>query len=209
MLESVTPSLLKVLIIGANTGGLPWVEEEVASVHAMFSALFQQLGWPESDISVLTGNEATAPNIEFAIRTGGFHILHFAGHGIQEGNSPAIAVFNHVSKSEMAPISAVKLSQWIRDSDLRFVYLGSCESADPNSTGTGEAIRQFNNVLEAVVGAGTPEVLGFVWPIRDKESKDFAAQFYRHYLQGFDASVGRLRQGDPLKKTSGSGPRLL
>jgi hypothetical protein len=189
MLKNVAPSPLRVLIIGANTGHLAWVQEEVETIKEMFAQLSENYGWPKSDINVIQDTDATAPNIKQAIRYGGYHVLHFAGHGMQEQDRPGIAVFNHESKRDITIISATELRQWISDSDLRFVYLGSCGSANPDAGHNGKTIRQFNSVLQAVVVAGVPEVLGFIWPIKDSESKDFARQFYHYYLQGFDASV--------------------
>ena len=49
-------------------------------------------------------------------------------------------------------------------------------------------IQQFENIAQAIVEARVPEVIGFIWPVQDVESKFLATRFYNGFLKRFDAS---------------------
>ncbi len=189
MLEGDVAIPLRVLLIASNTGSIPNVEREVEEIYSMFRELFAQVGWPESNIRKLDSQTATASRIQQEIASGHYHILHFAGHGgYDDDGKPVLQVYYDADGKQIEGITAIKLKNWIENSDLRFVYLSTCRSASTEMPDLTNKIQQFENMAQAIVEARVPEVIGFIWPIQDVESKFLANRFYNNFLKRFDAS---------------------
>jgi hypothetical protein len=180
---------LRVLLVASNTGSIDEVEDEIEELYLMFKDWFSQVGWPESNICKLSSQTATVDRIEREIRHGHYHILHFAGHGGYDDGKPVLQVYEDTGMQSLALISATTLRRWVFDSDLRFVYLSTCRGAATEVPELGTAIRCFENIAQAVVEAHVPEVIGFVWPIYDSQSRILAARFYRQFLESIDANL--------------------
>ena len=192
MLTKGKPVPLRVLIVGAHWGDLSGVDGEVKELQAAFQLWFEKMGWPLSDIAVIEGREATNGKLGKLIQEGGYHVLHFAGHGWPGSDEPALAVVDSSMKDRAIALPASVLAEWVMQSDLRLVYLSSCRGAgDPWEDET--SLRRFENLADAMVSAGVPEVVGFRWPIADRQSRTFAQRFYDSYLQEFDASLATFR----------------
>lgn len=180
---------LRVLLVASNTGGIPEVENEIEEIYSLFLSLFDRLGWPESNICKLNSQAATVDRIEEEVRQGCYHIFHFAGHGGFDDGKPALQVFSDGNVQRIAIISATMLRRWVVDSDLRFVYLSSCRGVATEAPELDNTVRHFENIAQATVEAHVPEVVSFVWPIEDRQSRTLARRFYRRFLEGFDASL--------------------
>lgn len=189
MLEANDAVPLRVLLIASDTGGIPEVEKEVEDLYLMFRELFTQVGWPESNICKLNSRAATANRIEQEITSGRYHLLHFAGHGGYDDGKPVLQVYSNVDSEQIEGISAVRLRNWVVDSDLRFAYLSTCRSASTEMPDLANKIQQFENIAQALAEARVSEVIGFVWPIEDAESRLLANRFYGSFLRRFDASL--------------------
>jgi CHAT domain-containing protein len=186
-----------VLIVGSNPGDLPQVREEIEEVRELFINLYRNLGWPEEKVTLIDSAsmpsaKAMASKVQMALlsKEDQIHILHFAGHGKYDDGRPALALCTTTGEEELIP--APTLRNWVSKSDLRFVYLGSCSSVGVDLVASALRIRQFDNLGQAVASAGVPEILGFRWPISDRQSRAFAKQFYTSYLRSFNASVAAL-----------------
>jgi len=180
---------LRVLLVASNTGKIDEVENEIEELYSMFKDWFSQVGWPESNICWLSSQMATADRIEREIRHGHYHVLHFAGHGGYDDGKPVLQVYEDANMQSLALISATTLRRWIVDSDLRFVYLSTCRGAATEVPELSSAVQYFENIAQAVVEAYVPEVIGFVWPIDDSQSRILVARFYRQFLESLDANL--------------------
>jgi hypothetical protein len=180
---------LRVLLVASNTGGIPQVEKEIEDISELFSALFRELGWPESNIKKLDSSQATLDRVEKEIRQGNYHIFHFAGHGGFYKGKPVLQVFEDHTAQRKDFVSATTLRRWIIDSDLRFVYLSSCRGAATEAPELDSAIQHLENLAHAVVEARVSEMISFIWPIEDGQSRTLAQRFYRRFLEGFDANL--------------------
>ena len=179
---------LKVLLVAANTGDIEQADEEVESLKTMFQEWFDTLGWPHRNIRVLSSRKASPKALEEAIANGGYDLFHLAGHGANDGDLAGIALHPGRSKSGFKFVSADTLNSWIKRSPLRFVYLGCCHGAAPGTRETEDMVVRYDNLAHAVVKARVPEVVSFLWPVDDKEVKDFALKFYEHYFTGLHAA---------------------
>jgi CHAT domain/TIR domain/Effector-associated domain 8 len=189
MLESEDATPLRVLLVASNTGGIAEVEKEIEEIYAMFAQLFAEVGWPESNICKLNTRAATASRIEEELRSGHYHILHFAGHGGFADDKPFLQILRDPERHQVEYLSALRLKNWLVDSDLRFVYLSTCRSAATEAPELSGKIQHFENMVQAIAEAHVPEVIGFVWPIEDTQSRVLAGQFYKRFLRRFDASM--------------------
>ena len=187
------PMTMRVLIAGANPGDLPWVDLEVESVKAVYLRWFAGLGWPASDVTALLPTKVTELKLKEEILNGGYHIFHFAGHGLTSDDVPALAIIDSEDPERFTSLPASILAGWIAESDLRLVYLGCCQSASGVQDESGATVRRFDDVAQAMVAAKVPEVVGFLWPVCDRQGSDFAEQFHRGYLGEFDASLAAFR----------------
>jgi CHAT domain/TIR domain len=187
MLQSGPSSPLRVLIFGPNKGDLPWVDEEVKAVHSIYKAWYEDLGWPETDLLAIGAQSATASQLEMALRRG-VHVLHFAGHGDQTGDEAGLAVIDN-DPGRYTTLPAAKLCDWASRSELRLVYLSSCHGAGVDEPPARATIRRFESLAPALVHAGVPEVVGFLWPILDSQGRDFAERFHEGYLGHLDPAT--------------------
>jgi CHAT domain-containing protein len=124
---------------------------------------------------------------------GNYHLLHFAGHGWKGGEEAALTVIDDQAKDRYVALPASTLGEWVQQSDLRLIYLSSCQGIGEQSERPELAIRSFENLAEALVFAGVPEVVGFRWPILDQQSLAFAERFHTAFLNTFDASFAVFR----------------
>lgn len=180
---------LRVLLIGNDAGNIPNVEIEVQRIEARLLERFRQLRWPLKNIKALTGPVASW-TLEQEISRGGFDLLHIAAHGVVTQNEPSLQLRGPDGNYLL---SAQELGNWINRSELRFAYLNCCRSAAPETGTVGQPMRRFDNLIQAFVKGGVPEVLGFVWPIDDKESSRFADVFYTGFAKNFRAGLALLK----------------
>jgi hypothetical protein len=179
---------LRVLIVGSHAGDLPEVDAEIKAVREIYRRWFEGMGWPMSDLVMIEPREATTAKLEYAIQNGNYHMLHFAGHGGQGGSEPGLVVIDSKAKGKTVELPASLLAEWVARSELRMVYLSSCQGAAAIPE-KNVVIHRFESLAEALVSAGVSEVVGFRWPILDADSRSFALKFHESYVHEFDAAV--------------------
>jgi hypothetical protein len=190
-LGSMKRQQIRVLLIASNTGDLPNVEPEVDDLERL---LVEKHGFPRENIRKIQGEQACYEDFRREVTRGDFHILHFAGHGgWDEERGFYLEVLGEPGSQKKAAIYAATLIDWMQQSDLRFVYLSNCVGADATGLGfnltTRFRLRPIRGMAHAVVEAGVPEVVAFHWSIVDDQSRQMAAIFYGHFLNGFDAAT--------------------
>lgn len=184
------PVLLRALVVGSDSGGIPRVEDESKDLRNKLEKHFYEYGWPTTNVRMLTTKEVTEERLEDEICRGRYDILHLAAHGVFTNDQPGIQIRPMIS-DDTTFLSAERLAQWVTKSQLRFVYLSICQSATPGLE-PQKKIRRFDNLIQAFVKASVPEVIGFIWPIEDAASCRFTNEFYSHFLQDFRAATALL-----------------
>jgi hypothetical protein len=194
LLTEDDPVPVRVLLVGANLeNDLPQVAEEIKSIRDLYAGWFEKLGWPLSDLEMIEPGRVTAAQLKHSILHGGYHLLHFAGHGWKGSEEPELTVIDDQAKDRYVALPASVLGDWVRQSDLRLVYLSSCQGAGETSKDSESAIRRFESLAEALVLSGVPEVVGFRWPILDRQSRAFAERFHKAFLDTLDASFAAFQ----------------
>lgn len=133
---------------------------------------------------------------------GDYDILHLAAHGVYESDRPGIMLRPSVGEgAEFCPAST--LANAAAEAGIRFAYLACCESASAQAGRGAGKPRRFDNLIQAFVKeASVPEVLGFLWPIEDNESRKFAKAFYRRFLKDFRTATAMLEARKDCREDS-------
>jgi hypothetical protein len=100
----------------------------------------------------------------------GYHVLHFIGHGMFDGNGGYLALEDSERGSDL--MSASLLGEMVADSSLRLVVLNACE------TSTAGPESAFGGVAHQLVKAGMPAVVAMQLSIADRTAVAFSREFY-------------------------------
>jgi len=110
-----------------------------------------------------------------------YHIVHYAGHSHFDRKRPENSglLLWHEDQSEGEPdvLPARALAGMLRDSQTVFFYLSSCVGAQ---IGSEEDLKKndYLGMMDAIIQAGVPAVLGFRWDVTNRGARTFAEHFY-------------------------------
>lgn len=107
-------------------------------------------------------------------------ILHFAGHGYDDGD---LGLVLEGRAKQPYYFEAERWAEQVGDLKLRLVVLNACSTAVPSTF----SVEPFHGVAQALIRAGVPAVVAMRQPIKDEAGLIFAQVFY-----------GRLAAGDPI-----------
>jgi len=178
-------SQLRVLLIASDIDGMLSVNEEVEQIGHILRERARSI---KLDIFIkpLKGDEATLANVEKLLKEGNYHIVHYAGHGMyDEQVSENSALFFPSGKRQSGNTEALvarKLRLLMNASKTQLFYMSSCVGAQ-----IGNNAQLYNGdylgMMDALVMAGVPYVLGYRWYVSDKSSIQFATTFYKELFQ--------------------------
>lgn len=116
---------------------------------------------------------------------GGYHVLHFMGHGELDQATGEGRLFFADRDGKAEPVSSTALAFRLKSvNGLRLVVLNACESAAASCRDGDEP---FLGLAHSLVLAGVPAVVAMRCPVADRAAVAFAETFY-----------GRLAAGDPV-----------
>ncbi len=162
---------LRILIVGTNGyGDIQEAEHEVKKLCKSIDDDLKLLGIPH-EFTTLSGVEATYASVSDVLRSGHHHIFHYAGHSRYNDSLPENSTLSLTDGN----ITASMLNTLLRNSELQLVFLSSCHGGRSGShTGRGD----FHGLMEAVVSANVPTVLGYRWSVADDSAVMLAQVFY-------------------------------
>lgn len=193
--QGITPSLfyensrnpdkaIRILLIASDTGNIPGVDEEVKALAKGFR---QKLRYNLTFyVKTLSTEEADYNSVINELESKSYDILHYAGHGKYDNNQTdncSISFWEEkYRKGRIRELKAQQLSALAADSDLKFVYLSCCAGGQ-----AGDYHKLIDNnflgLTESLLIAGVPAVLGYRWPVSDKNAIGLAKGFYSSLLQ--------------------------
>jgi CheY-like chemotaxis protein len=173
--------ILRLLIVGSNSDGrIPGAEEEARELKIIIEEDLQTLGILY-EITTLIGEDATYNNVRDALRSGGYHLFHYAGHGRFMDKLPEISGLILLDSGKPKVLSAADLNLYVQDS-LQFVFLSCCLGArSADQVGRGD----FFGIIEALARADIPSVLGYRWTVADASALFLAQSFYESLWRTF------------------------
>jgi DNA-binding response OmpR family regulator len=183
---------LRVLIIGFDPRqDLEGVADEVKMLGQEIPRWFAAQGILVDKPEVVPPEIATYENVTERLRACKHHIVHFAGHTQRNDRPAENALLLRSEQGGQRGLTARDLSDLLRDSHARFIYLGCCHTAETDIALPAD--NPFLGITEAVVHAGVPAALTFLLPPRDKEAAAFSARFYQDLAKAGDLDMALLR----------------
>jgi hypothetical protein len=134
---------------------------------------------------------ATLEALRHRLRPGGFHVLHFVGHGFggsAERDGELVLVD---AEGKGRRVSGETLGDELRDREsLRLVVLNSCLG------GRATISNSLAGTAQRLVRSGVPAVIGMQFAITDPAAIAFASEFYRALADAdpVDAAVAEARK---------------
>ncbi|MBK8448173.1 MAG: CHAT domain-containing protein [Micropruina sp.] len=192
----VTPPLQVLVVVSAPTNLATLnVDAEVQRIRGALASL-ERAG--QVRVTVIpaaaadgTTSHANLMEVRRALRSGGFHVLHFIGHGgFMDATGEGMLAFedeNHLAHM----VSGTTLATTISGFDsLRLVLLNACEGArqspaDPLG-GVAQSLVKLGNV---------PAVVAMQFEITDDAATVFSSEFYAAIADGYpiDAALAEAR----------------
>ncbi len=181
---------IKVLVVGANSDGhIPAAEAEAEAVAALIQDQLNHYA-ARSEVTLLNGKQAEYSNVSEALASGGYHILHYAGHGRFDDKLPEINGLVVRDQGKSRTLTAATINMLVRNGPLALVYLSCCFGArSQNEMGRGD----FSGMLEAFAKADVPMVLGFRWTVADEPAMFIAQSFYTSLWQCLSPGASLLK----------------
>ena len=186
---------LRILLIASNTvPEIPGVDEEIETLANAIPMIFagKQI---KTYLKVLQTETATYDTVCAELEKCRYHILHYAGHGSYNCDSPEQSSLsfwerpNGQGRCIALPVS--ELQNLLRDSDLRFVYLSCCRGAQ---SGNDESLLDDDllGISDGMLLAGVPAVLAYRWAVTDASATELAFAFYRSLAEQGELDVALL-----------------
>lgn len=168
---------LRILLIASNIDGhIPAVDEEIGEIETLLVERTRTLGFtPNPEIEVCPSREATFDRVKALLDLKQFHIVHYAGHGrSSDSNKGQSGIYlRNGNDSSLIPLAV--LQDLFRNSQTHFVFLNCClgaRMADQPEPGN------LSGIVDSVIRADVPSVLGYRWVVTDEAAKFFACAFY-------------------------------
>ena len=182
---TVTPPL-RVLAVNAHPRNLPALDaaREQESL-AFLSSLSSEL----VDVHWLPGDRWS--DLSDALSEGGWHVLHFVGHGGFDQDSGSGFLVLSDEQGDALPVPATRIGAAAASSgDLRLVVVNACDSATTGAAGA------FSSTAAKLMREGIPAVVAMQYEITDTAALAFAAGFYEALARGkpVDQAVTKARE---------------
>jgi CHAT domain-containing protein len=137
----------------------------------------------------LLGIEANYEQVSNALRDGHYHLFHYAGHGLYDETLPEISGLVLHKEHGLRVLTASDLNTLVSNTELQLVFLSCCLGARTAShVGRGD----FYGMMEALVNADVPTVLGYRWSVTDKAAFTLAQVFYETLWHTFSPGEALL-----------------
>jgi len=176
----------RILLFGYGGPELPRVDRELKEVRKLIRRRYQEFTWPDVAVNTVLSPEATRDRLERELQDGDYLALHICGHAGFEGDRAFLALLDASGNTDR--VYGDELREWMRDTDLRFVFLNVCVSAQARAPGAGN-LGYFRALVTECVEAGVTEVVSHLWPVLDDEAYRLAVDFYSAYVNNeFDAA---------------------
>ncbi len=182
---SVTPPL-RVLAVNAHPRNLPALD---AAREQESLAFLSSLSSDLVDVHWLPGDRWS--DLSDALGAGGWHVLHFVGHGGFDQDSGSGFLVLSDEQGDALPVPATRIGAAAASSgDLRLVVVNACDSATTGAAGA------FSSTAAKLMREGIPAVVAMQYEITDTAALAFAAGFYEALARGkpVDQAVTKARE---------------
>lgn len=152
----------------AGTGELPYAEKELRQIAAWF---------PPSGSRAFTGTAATRANL-LSAAAGATHV-HFACHGAFEPVTPVDSALLLSQDDRADPLTLQEIMASRPFKGARLVVASACQTA---MTDFADMPDEAIGLPAGFLSAGTPGVVGTLWPVNDRSMALLMCRFYELHL---------------------------
>ncbi len=157
-----------------------------AGIPTLKNALAERIASGEIEwLNPVLGSAASVSNLFERLRREPIpHVLHFLGHGGQEGGIPVLRLADS-EDGDQSFVPVELLAQQLKANlkgFLRLIVLEACEGARPFA---------FASAAEILAKAGADAVVAHLWPVKADVARVFSSELYR-VLAGADRSSGDI-----------------
>lgn len=170
---------LGVLLIASYRDEELGAAEELNRVRQHISAGCKRINLRPEFVE-LTPAEASVANVDKELMENGpYHIVHYSGHGRHfSEDTDASGVVLSGRDGEIEVVNCKKLRGWFTAARPWLAYFSCCHSSASSGSGHGLSAR-YLGMIDAIVAAGVPNVIGFRCLVSDQSALQLADEFYR------------------------------
>jgi hypothetical protein len=171
---------LRVLLVASNAGtdGLA-VDEEIALLGRLIREQTRARGI-RTEITEFTTASAVFAAVEKELKQCRHHIVHYAGHAEFDARRPEESrlLFRERKRSKSTKaLTARALGTWLSSAETQLIFLNACVGAVVRREHRRH--QDYMGLMDALVEAGVPSVLGYRWEVSDEGARHFAELFYQ------------------------------
>jgi len=183
---------------------LPEARQEARRVAQEFERLGDELaGLPPVHVECVVGETLSVTEMRERLRDG-YHIIHFAGHGVFRKGDPETSAWL-LSDGELwareirNTLAGLEEPPWL-------IFANACEAGMDAQAPVGRYQGDVFGLATACINQGVAAYVAPLWPVQDALAAELAADFYRELLLN-RASVGEaLRRAKVRARgTAGAG----
>lgn len=136
---------------------------------------------------LLQGSRATYINVQDALRSGRYTVIHYTGHAFFDPRQPERS---GLRLAEGRVLPANQIERLLQGHPL--VFLNACSSGREGAQGIDERLpvsyigSYAEGLASAFILGGALAFIGTLWPVFDEGSRQFALHFYQRLLDGWD-----------------------
>jgi hypothetical protein len=164
---------------------IPGVDDEVSEIESIYQEARRQ-GLIKFHARFIHTGELSAAEIVKEISSG-YDWIHYSGHGwFDEMASDQSSLFFFKDPHDggaIDTITAKSLQQILKSSGTRGVYLSSCLGASI-APQLSLVYTDFLGIMDGLVVASIPTIIGMRWPIPDATAKLLSKEFYQAWFTG-------------------------
>jgi hypothetical protein len=175
---------LRFLLVYADPKqNLPAAGREVERIRDELAERWKRPG-ENITIDLLDRDRATGKEMNRALLSGSYDVIHFAGHAYFDDDDPDRSGF--VLKEEELFLSQ-KIQRFVEGQPL--VFLNACQTGvtanEANPQSVGEYFwKPAEGLASAFLYGGALGCVGSLWPVYDEPAAEFAIEFYNQVLEG-------------------------
>ena len=175
---------LRFLLVYADPdGNLPAAGREVVRIRDELQTRWSRPG-EEIKIDLLDREQATGKEMNKALLSGSYDVIHFAGHAYFDDDDPDKSGFVLQGKEIFL---SQKIQRFVEGQPL--VFLNACQTGrtanEENPQSVGEYFwKPAEGLASAFLYGGALGCVGSLWPVYDEPAAEFAVEFYNQVLEG-------------------------
>jgi len=176
-------SPVKVLLVGTDAREGMATASEICDIQQELQCMEEKTGIPVQ-ITKCFNETGTIAQVKSCLKDHRYDIIHLAAEAEFDTDHPdnsGIVLPFQAGEPKCGVLRMRELAPLLAQTQPRFVYLSLCRGA---WSGEDHALRFGSSlgILDALIHAGIPAVLGYRWDVTGQNARDFAKHFYRRLL---------------------------